>query len=202
MTKLQKALGMGLLLLAPIGGCPCRCKPPAPVPVRPRPPWPLDVEVTVDAEGFRKQMGTVPSLEINIIGVPELEHRQWCEASMTTYWMPDNPQRLTVLNDGYAHKMTFGDEPTKTRTLGQGDAIWKRWAARRAAHLFVLVNYPRAARDAHGDSDVRRLILPWGAQAWRRWSVSHDGWAIRLGARIRVEVTPGGLRCTTLPDSE
>ena len=201
MTTLRTAAHVGaflfLVLIVGCGGCPNGRIPP-PIISLPRPdapPWPLDIEVKIDQAAFLRQLSTVPSVEVNIVGVNELELQEWSGMSMTNYWRPDNPRRLQATDEltGYAKVITFGQRRPTAAVLYSNDPTWARWSAKKTQRLLVLSNYPRVAKDQFGDADIRRLSLPWGAGAWQSLSSRASRGTIKL------LVTPGGVLCETPP---
>jgi len=154
----------------------------------------FDVVVTLDHQGFRQKLGTIPSVEVNLIGINLVEFPEWENGSVTAYWQPDNAQRLTGVRKGIAHVMTFGEDRVVRETLERTNRIWDAWAAREAMNLFILVNYPRIADDKPGNADARRLILPLAKLRWSGYL-----WGKRT---ILIEVAPSGLICQTPPRPE
>ena len=151
----------------------------------------FDVVVTLDKEGFKGELGTIPSVEINLIGVNQVEYPEWSAKSMTAYWEPDHPPRITMVRKGYAHVMTFGEEQPIRQVLYRSHSIWNEWEAKGSAHLLVLSNYPRVCKDQAGNADPRRNILPLEKKRWKGYF-----WGKRV---LWLEVTPSGLICHTPP---
>ncbi len=151
----------------------------------------FDVDVTVDRAGFKSGVGAVPSIEVNLVGVNNVEFPKWNTKSMTEYWEPDDPLRTGTVNRGFAYVMTFGEEQPVRQVLSRRHPVWSQWAANGAENLFVLVNYPRVAKDQAGNADPRRKILPLERKRWKGYF-----WGKRV---IWLEVAPGGLICHTPP---
>jgi len=151
----------------------------------------FDVDVTIDRAGFKSKVGAIPSIEVNLVGVNNVEATRWKTKSMSEYWEPDDPLRTGAVAKGYAYVMTFGEEKPVRQVLYRRHPVWNDWAASGAEHLFVLVNYPRVAKDQAGDADPRRKILPLERKRWKGYF-----WGKRV---IWLEVTPSGLICHTPP---
>ncbi len=151
----------------------------------------FDVVVTLEREGFRRTAGTLPSIEVNIVGVNDAELREWAGRPLSQYWMPDDPQRVTAVRKGYAYVMTFGEEQPTRQVLYRRHRVWSDWEAKASRQLFILSNFPRVVEDKEGDADVRRKILPLDKLRWRGYF-----WGKRV---IWIEITPSGLIVHTPP---
>jgi hypothetical protein len=107
------------------------------------------------------------SVEVHLVGVNRFKKEQWDNYSMTEYWQPNNQLRKSA--SAYTYVIQYGKAPPE-RTLSKKHPIRKLWKTRKAEYLFVLVDLPGIFKDAHGDADPRRLILPalnskeWGFQ--------------------------------------
>jgi len=153
----------------------------------------FDVIVSIDEQGFRKAVNTVPSIEVHLVGVNDMEIKEWSTKSMTQYWEPDDGLRTTMVHKGYAHVMTYGEAQPKRDILYRWKGVWDLWEAKGSRNLFVLVNYPRGAqvKDAEGEADARRRILPLEKARWSGYF-----WGKRV---IWIEAAPGGLICHSSP---
>ena len=151
----------------------------------------FDVVVTIERDGFKKTLGVLPSVEVNLVGVNDTEYEEWYGAPASQYWEPDNARRLTTVRKGYAHVMTFGEEQPSRQILYRRNVVYDAWAAKNARHLFILCNFPRVAQDQPGNMDPRRRILPLDKERWQGYF-----WGKRV---IWVEVTPSGLICHSTP---
>ncbi len=151
----------------------------------------FDLDVTLDPQAFQAELSTVPSVEVNFVAVNRVEHPVWHAYSVTKYWMPDDPQRVTSARQGQTAVVTFGEQPPYTQVLSRTNQVWDRWRAKGAMHLMVLCNYPRTAQDKPGEADVRRIVLPLEKQRWAGYF-----WGRR---RIRFHVSPRGIDCLTPP---
>lgn len=183
MTRLHRVCRHGaVLLLVSLAGC-AGCH-----------RGPFELQLTMDRDGFKKQLGTIPSIEVNVVAVNNAELSKWSGKDVTEYWRPDEPLRHDAFNSKHAIVVTFGEAKRRcmivdrqTRLdwgpiLTRSDPIWRFWEKEReATHLFVLSNYPRSAA---GAADSRRVILP----------LDREQWAGYYGKkRVWIEVRPSGL---------
>jgi len=153
----------------------------------------FDVIVTVEEQGFRKTLGTVPSIEVHIVGISDVEMKEWAGKSMTQYWEPDDALRTTMVRKGYASVMTFGEGQAKRCILYRSAGVWDMWEAKGSRNLFILTNFPRGpqVRDQEGEMDPRRRVLPLDKARWAGYY-----WGRKV---IWIEVAPSGLICHTTP---
>jgi len=155
---------------------------------------PFELHISMDREGFQKQLGTIPSIEVNVVAVNNAELSKWSGKNISEFWRPDEPLRLDAFQSKHAIIVTFGEAKRRcmivdrqTRfdwgpVLTRKDPIWRFWEKEReATTLFVVSNYPRSAA---GASDSRRVILP----------LAREQWAGYYGKkRVLIEVRPSGL---------
>ena len=151
----------------------------------------FDLEVTLDQNAFQAELSTIPSVEVNFIGVNRVEHPVWSNYSINKYWMPENPQRVSAARQQQTAAITFDQQSPFRQVISRTNRVWDRWRAKGAMHLIVLCNYPRTSQDKPGDADVRRVVLPLDKQRWAGYF-----WGRR---RIRFHVSPRGIDCLTPP---
>jgi len=160
-----------------------------------------NVHVALDHQGFRRELNTIPSVEVNLVAVNASEYPVWHGYSVTQYWTPDNPLRVTSVRQGQGKVLTFGEQPPFEQVLRRADPVWDTWADKGAMHLIILSNYPRVSTDLPGDADVRRVILPLAKRRWRSY-----GWFTRLFGLgdylMHLVVTPSGVVNHTPPKPE
>jgi len=155
----------------------------------------FDVIITLEREGFRRIEKTVPSIQVDLVGINDAEYRQASSMGLNEFWAVDSPVRMTWERKGYAHVKTFGEEQPTRQVLYRRHHVWNDWEAKGSRFLFVLVNYPRGkVDDKEGDADVRRKILPLERRRWKNYF-----WGKRV---IWIEVTPSGLIVHTPPKPE
>ena len=161
----QVTLGAGLLaVLVCLGGC-------SPS---------FDIDVALDPS--LSERGTMPSVEVHLVGVSQAEYKGWESMSMSDYWK--NP----LIREGtYVIKLGQGIIPVAPK---KNDPIWKRWGKAKppAKYLFVLSSYP-PSEDKYGEEDPRRCILPLESN---RWPEYHWG---RRDLPIRIKPVPSGVCC-------
>jgi hypothetical protein len=151
----------------------------------------FDVVVKLD-ESFRAEGATVPSIEVDLIGVNAVEYPRWENYSMSQYWSPADQLR----RDADKYVMRFGQDWALAQTLRHQDAVWRRWKPKQATHLFVLAFLPGVHEDQPGNADPRRLILPLDQRRWPRY-----GWWYLLWRNRRIEllVKSSEISCLTPP---
>ena len=135
--------------------------------------------VMVTAEGIGGR-----SIEVNLIGVSDTEFHRWTTTSMAQYWQPGNPMR----ENAKKYVMRFGRDLPQQQILKKNDPIWRVWSKRKAKHLFVLADLRGGFKDAPGNADPRRLILP----IYKCWKWHQD--------TIAVQLESNGVNCFTLPE--
>jgi hypothetical protein len=151
----------------------------------------FDLDVTMDHRAFQAELGTVPSVEVNFIGVNRTEYAVWYSYSINKYWLPENSQRVTAVRQGETAVATFSEHPPYNVVISRTNKFWDRWRKKGAIYLIALCNYPRTSKDEPGEADPRRVILPLSKQRWSGYF-----WGRR---RIRFQVTPRGIDCLTPP---
>ncbi len=150
------------------------------------------VEVTLDSAdaGLRDKIGAVQSIQVDIVGVNDVEFRRWQQVSMNEYWEPDNAMRRSAKKV----VMTFGEGYPSTQVLQDDNPIWKVWKdERQATRLFILAYMPWIQADQPGDADPRRIILPLKPDCWEGWFGNNE---------IPVVVGSGGLTPLRQPKPE
>lgn len=106
------------------------------------------------------------SVEVHLVGVNRFEKDRWDTMSMTRYWDPENPDRISAKD--YTYVIQFGQGPCE-KTLAKKDPIHNIWKSRKAEYLFVLADLPGMFSDRPGNADARRLRLPGiGSKCWKR----------------------------------
>jgi hypothetical protein len=139
----------------------------------------LEVVVQLDVEQI-KETGTVPTVEVNLIGINDSELPQWQGYSIDQYWTADDKLRRGA--DKVVLK--FGETSRIIQTLKRDGAVWDTWEEKTARHLFVIADIPGVS--GKGGSDGRLLVLPLDPKAW-----SVD--------KVTITVKAGGITCTPAP---
>lgn len=127
--------------------------------------------------------GFVPSIEIDVVGVNEIEKPEWDGLDVDAYFSPSNPRR----RDTDRVLLTFSNEMPEPRVLDQNQPIWDVWKERGATHVFLLARM-RKPVDA-GSEDPRKLVLPLSSEFW-----NPNQW-------IEIAVMPTGLELRTSPQT-
>lgn len=140
----------------------------------------LDMTVQLDSKEI-ESTGTVPTIEVNLVGVNEAELPQWRDYSMDSFWSADDNLR------GGADKfvMKFSETTALKQVLSRDDPIWDVWKKKTAKKLFVIADIPGYA-GAKGSADGRLMVLPLEPKAWS-------------GKEVTVTVKRGGLTCLPSP---
>lgn len=134
--------------------------------------------VTVQpSEGLRDASGTMPSIEVDLVGVNESEAARWRSYPVSDYFSGRDQFRA----DADRHTLAFTHANPGPQTLPRTHPIWQKWKDKQAMELFILVNLPGT-----GDrqEDPRRLVLP----------LSRDRWKVD---EIVIEVQRSGVVCRT-----
>lgn len=139
----------------------------------------LEVVVQLDVEQI-KETGTVPTVEVNLVGINDSELPQWQGYSVDQYWAADD--RLRRGADKFV--LRFGETTNIRQVLRRDGAVWDTWAEKTALHLFVIADIPGVT--GKPGNDGRLLVLPLAPEAWS-------------GNRVTITVKAGGMTCTPSP---
>ena len=135
----------------------------------------FDVEVVLGPSMVDEATGTIPSIEVDFVGVNESENARWRGYSLSEYFSGSDDLRAGASRT----TLSFTSASADPKTLERNDPIWDDWDERQATYLYVLANLP-GVMDAAGDQDIRRMILPLAA---KRWDTS----------KIKIEIQRSGL---------
>lgn len=125
-------------------------------------------DVTVSpSQSLKDPSGSIPSFEVDLVGVAETEKDKWRNKPMAEYYSGRDQLRA----DADKSVLTFTSADPAPKTLKKDDPIWKVWSGKQASELFVLVNLP-------GVKDP--LVLPLDTARWP-------------GRAIELEVQRSGL---------
>jgi hypothetical protein len=139
-----------------------------------------------DDPGLKDAKGTLNSIEVNIVGVNQIEFPVWEQMSVTKYWEPGNRTRESAVK----YVMTFGANAPDEQLLKIDDPIWKKWDERNAEYLFVLAFLP--GEDKPGLADPRRIFLPYKTSKWESRYWGKD--------TIKIQLKSGGLTSLRQPN--
>jgi hypothetical protein len=143
----------------------------------------MNVVVELD-ETLTRNPASVPTIEVDLVGVSESEMPQWKGYAMSAYWSPGDKLRT----GGARHELRFSQTTASRRTLSRDDPIFDTWQEKTAGWLFVLADLPDVPEPAPGEPDPRRMILPLNRKAWK---LKKD--------TITITVKSGQLVCTPAP---
>ena len=133
-----------LLLLAALALLPIGCGTPKPKPRA----WNVSIS---------KQ--TPASIEVDLIGITEMERPAWEGYDIDKYWKSGDLRRAN------ADKLSV-NLPTGTPwTVSREDPKWQNWMRRGATELLLIANLP--GHFAPGSSDPRRVFIPLDKNAWK-----------------------------------
>jgi len=149
-----------VLLLASMGS---GCGTPKPKPK----PWNLSITKTTPA-----------SIQVDLIGVNEIEKPAWEGYDLDKYWSTGDLRRAN------ADKLTV-DLPTGSPwTVSRDNPKWQEWLHRGATELLLIANLP--GHFTPGPSDPRRVFIPLDKNLWKA-----------QGGTIQIEVQDDLMRVNT-----
>lgn len=116
---------------------------------------PKQVAVTLD-KTWLYRAETLPSVEVDVVGVQASELHLWETYSMTRYWQPNDQLRT----QGNKVTLQFGHGRPISQLLASIHPTWRQWRRNKIAAILILADLPGTYTDAPGVSDPRRQILP------------------------------------------
>jgi hypothetical protein len=143
----------------------------------------MNVVVELDKE-FARDPASVPTIEVDLVGVNESELPQWKGYAMSAYWSPGDKLRAGADK----HEFRFSQTTASVQTLSRKDPVFDSWQEKSASWLFVLADLPGAHEPAPGDADPRRTVLPLSRKAWKLKK-----------STVTITVKAGQLVCTPAP---
>lgn len=123
--------------------------------------------------------GIMPSIEVDFVGLNEVETYRWRSLNIDKYFTPGNLRR----KNADRHTMPFTNERSTPQTLTAGDRHWNSWQRSGAKNMIILASIPLSS--IRFADDPRRLILPLDRVRWAR------------GQKIDIVVTPKGVVVAT-----
>src|SRR5262245_4028724 len=146
-----------VLAVAVLGGGCVSLPPPSLPPIKPT------LNVKLDERAW--DASNLPDVTVQIVGIPGSELEQMKQYSMTTYWQHEDPKQNTYKRIGFETVLGPGK---KSDVLKPNDQLGTAWMSKeyQSEYLFVAANYPRTSKDAPGDTDARRRIIPLNPWSW------------------------------------
>jgi hypothetical protein len=150
---------------------------------------PFNVQVGLDDNdtGLRDKIGSVKTVEVDLVGVNESELERWKQMSVKEFWEPDNAIRAGAKK----YVMTFGQGNLPKQILVKKDPIWKIWIGDRKAKYLVVLAYLHWIKDQPGEADPRRVILPLEVEKW--------DWSLWGADTIPIQIGSGGMTLLRQP---
>jgi hypothetical protein len=105
----------------------------------------MNVVVELDKE-FARDPASVPTIEVDLVGVNESELPQWKGYAMSAYWSPGDKLRAGADK----HEFRFSQTTASVQTLSRKDPVFDSWQEKSASWLFVLADLPGAHEPAPG----------------------------------------------------
>lgn len=139
--------------------------------VKPR-PWNLNITKTTPA-----------SIEVDLIGVNEIERPAWEGYDLDKYWQPGDLRRAN------ADKLSMNLQTGSPWVIPRNDPKWQRWMQRGATDLLLIANLPGSFTP--GPADPRRVFIPLDKNAWK---ASRDTLQIEVQDNLVRVMTPQNPR--------
>jgi len=109
---------------------------------------------------------TPSAIEVDVIGVTDIEKPAWEGYSINNYWMPGDQRRTD------ADKLTM-DLPTgKEWVIDRENPQWKKWLDRGVTWVLIIARLP--GRFEGGASDPRRIFASLDKKAWKEKTIKFE----------------------------
>ena len=141
-------------------------------------------DITVSLAPTLKTNDVYPSVEVDVIAVPDNDTRDWTKESVDNFFAPGFDRRVdpTLLRT-----LLLGQEQTsQTLEYKKMEALWDKWKERKVMKLIFVSNYPRLAANKSGN-DERILEVPLSCERWEETK------------KLSISVIPAGLDLETKP---
>ncbi len=127
MTKLVSVMVMAAVAFGLVG---CKNKPKT---------WQGNIEVAPGPNLAGKLTGA--TLDVDLVGVTEVEASQWSGRDLPGYFAMNSGERADAEARGTAYKMQFGaGKGSGPQVLRKEDPIWQKWKDRKVTKLVVVAN--------------------------------------------------------------
>jgi hypothetical protein len=101
---------------------------------------------------------TPASIQVDLIGVSDIEKPAWEGYDVDRYWTPGDSRRAN------ADKLTKNLPTGQPWIVSHDDPRWRDWLNHGATELLVMANLP--GRFAPGPTDPRRIFIPLDRKRW------------------------------------
>jgi hypothetical protein len=143
----------------------------------------VNVVVELD-EALTRSAASIPTMQVDLVGVNKSELAQWRGYSMAAYWSPGDK-----LRDGAdKYELRFDQTRATSQMLQRTDPVFDTWMEKTASHLFVLADLPGVTDPKGGEADPRKLVLPLSPKAWKLKE-----------KKIVITVRAGQMLCSPAP---
>jgi hypothetical protein len=112
---------------------------------------------------------TPASIEVDLIGISDIERPAWEGYDLDQYWSSGDSRRAN------AEKLSKSLPANQPWVISRNDPEWQKWFSHGATELLVLANLP--GHFAPGPTDPRRIFLP----------LAKDHWQTK-GGKLEIEV--------------
>lgn len=109
---------------------------------------------------------TPASIEVDLVGVTELEKQAWEGYSITRYWTPGDQRRAN------ADKLSMDLVTGKPWIIEATDPKWNQWLGRGVTSLLLIARLP--GRFEAGSADPRRLFISLDKNKWKEKTIKFE----------------------------
>ncbi len=107
------------------------------------------------SEDIQDFYGYCPTLEVDIVGLTEVEQKRMLSYDIDRYFQPPEQFRKSLT----PVTAKFSDQNMNAKILDSGDDIWDKWDDKGVTHLGIIVNLPTVSEIKDIASDPRKLII-------------------------------------------
>jgi hypothetical protein len=156
----------------------------------PGPPTRYSVVITLD-DALKNR-----AIDVDLIGGKD-QDPAFVDKSVTDYFTTNDRDRRDAAQSG-VKTFSFGPGLPAKQEFTPKDPMWKKlweehWEKSGANTFYILANLPDAFKDAPGEHDPRRRILPLGSRAYDSTLVPDHVLRIKLlPSKVLVETPPKG----------
>ncbi len=99
--------------------------------------------------------GYCPTLEVDIVGLTEVEQKRMLSYDIDRYFQPPEQFRKSLA----PVTAKFSDQNMTAKFLDSDDDVWDTWDDKGVTHLGIIVNLPTVSEIKDIASDPRKLII-------------------------------------------